>query len=74
MSPTAVYASSPDLVVAPLPSKGLALVIGSLSTAKDGNYKTLISQLEESRQVDRQMLDRLMDGGIFGSPPEYLPC
>ena len=42
---------------------GPALVIGSLATAQDGKYQSLITSLEETREVDRQMVDRLLDGG-----------
>jgi hypothetical protein len=54
-------------LVSMLPSslEGPALAIGSLSTAKDGKYQSLISELEKERQVERQMLDRLMDGGTL---------
>jgi hypothetical protein len=34
-----------------------------LSTAQDGKYQSLISDLESSRKVDKQMLDRLIDRG-----------
>ena len=61
MSPTAVYPESVNS--APIQSKGPALVIGSLATAQDGKYQSLIGSLEGNRQVDRQVLDRLMDGG-----------
>ncbi|KAJ3760257.1 cytokine-induced anti-apoptosis inhibitor 1, Fe-S biogenesis-domain-containing protein [Lentinula raphanica] len=61
MSPTAVDIM-PSVVPAAVPSKGAALAIGSLSTAQDGKYQGLISDLEGSRTVERQMLDRLVDG------------
>ncbi|GLB33527.1 putative component of the cytosolic iron-sulfur (Fe-S) protein assembly (CIA) machinery [Lyophyllum shimeji] len=73
MSPTAVSASpleaGSSTVVAP--SKGSALVVGSLSTAGDGKYQSLISQLEATRQVDRLLLDRLVDGATTLSPSSY---
>jgi len=61
MAPTAIYShmSSNQTVDA----KGPALAIGSLVTAEDGKYQRLISNLEENRKVERQMLDRLVDGG-----------
>jgi len=71
MSPTAVYASSDSVVVAPVSSKGHALAIGSLATAQDGKYQSLISSLEGNRQVDRQVLDRLMDGAAILTPSTY---
>jgi len=42
-----------------------ALVVGSLSTAEDGTYQALISDLQSSRQVDKQLVDRLVDNGEF---------
>ena len=45
------------------PFESRALVIGSLSTAQDGQYQALISSLDESLNVERQMVDRLLDGG-----------
>ena len=72
MSPTAVYSQSESLPTVSLPtpvhSKGPALVIGSLSTAEDGKYQALISELEPSRQVDKQLLDRIVDEGESGLP------
>ncbi|RXW21175.1 hypothetical protein EST38_g4680 [Candolleomyces aberdarensis] len=56
MSPIAV-----DPLPAPARSKGPSLVIGSLSTAQDGAYQSLITDLEVSRRVDKQLLDRLVD-------------
>jgi hypothetical protein len=41
---------------------GQVLVIGSLSTAQDGKYQAVLSSLEGT-PVERQMLDRLLDGG-----------
>ncbi|KAF8897252.1 cytokine-induced anti-apoptosis inhibitor 1, Fe-S biogenesis-domain-containing protein [Infundibulicybe gibba] len=63
MSPTAVYTTSTTpLQASPAkPPSTVALAIGSLSTAQDGKYQTLIAELESSHRVDRQMLDRLVD-------------
>ena len=44
-------------------AKGPALVIGSPSTAQNGSYQKIISDLEATRGVERQMIDRLLDGG-----------
>ncbi|ETW83857.1 hypothetical protein HETIRDRAFT_381111 [Heterobasidion irregulare TC 32-1] len=88
MSPAAIYEPStfhPDSskTLAAVPVKGPALAIGSLATAQDGQYQSLVSELEESRQVDKQMLDRLVDQAttlnsgsytsvyVTLSPPEY---
>ncbi|KAF8076106.1 Fe-S cluster assembly protein DRE2 [Lyophyllum atratum] len=73
MSPTAVTASAIDPVspAGAAPTKGSALAVGSLSTAGDGQYQSLISQLEATRQVDRLLLDRLVDGATTLSPGSY---
>lgn len=39
------------------------LVIGSPATAQDGKYQILVQDLEASQRVERQMVDRLLDGG-----------
>jgi hypothetical protein len=70
MSPTAVE-TVPGVTPAAVPSKGLSLVIGSLSTAQDGKYQTIISDLESSRTVERQLLDRLVDGATSLTPSTY---
>ncbi|KAI0750785.1 DUF689-domain-containing protein [Daedaleopsis nitida] len=88
MAPSAVYiASAPSQeklqLVAAVPAKGPALAIGSPATAQDGKYQSLITSLEESQDVERHMVDRLLDGATslpsssFSSvyvtltPPEY---
>jgi len=53
------------------PVKGLALAIGTLSTAQDGKYQSLVSDLEATRRVDRQMLDRLVDNATTLEPSSY---
>lgn len=68
MSPSAVYSTPTDPSKSPVASiKGPALVVGSLSTAQHGQYQALISELESSRKVDKQLLDRLVDQGIYPS-------
>lgn len=49
--------------MATVPVKGPVLAIGTLSTAQDGKYQSLVSDLETTRRVDRQLLDRLVDNG-----------
>ncbi|TFK74413.1 DUF689-domain-containing protein [Pluteus cervinus] len=73
MSPTAVLPSSNDILSAPNtgPVKGPALVIGSPLTAQDGKYQSLVTKLEASREVDKQMLDRLVDGAATLSASHY---
>ncbi|KAF8665578.1 hypothetical protein AX16_000036 [Volvariella volvacea WC 439] len=74
MSPTAVY-STPTaeaaIPVMPPSAKGPALAIGSPRTAQDGKYQSLVSQLETSRQVDKQMLDRIVDKATTLNPSYY---
>jgi len=64
MSPTAVDTHSGRTFQPPVQAKGAALVIGSLSTAEDGQYQALISELGETRRVDKQLLDRIVDEGM----------
>jgi hypothetical protein len=65
MAPVATHPPSDD--VSRSSEKGPALVIGSLSTAQDGKYQRIVSELEATRQVERQMLDRLLDqGNVLG--------
>lgn len=68
MSPTAVYTEVESTVQPPTQAKGAALAIGSLSTAEDGQYQALISELGQNRRVDKQLLDRIVDEGMS----EYL--
>ncbi len=72
MAPEAVYITSmtsdirpqeKPAVAAAVPAKGPALAIGSPATAQDGQYQSLVTSLEQSRQVERHMVDRLLDGG-----------
>jgi anamorsin len=63
MSPTAVYTPLEQPAFQTTTSKGVSLVIGSPATAQDGKYQTLVTSLGESRTVEKQMLDRLVDGG-----------
>jgi len=67
MAPVAVYPPS----VISVQAKGPALVIGSLSTAQDGKYQRIVSELEATRQVERQMLDRLLDRATVLVPGSY---
>ena len=47
------------------PPNAPSLVVGSLTTAQDGVYQSLIQDLETSGTVERQLIDRLMDGGEY---------
>jgi hypothetical protein len=48
-----------------------SLVVGSLSSARDGKYQSLVSELERNAPVERQMLDRLIDGATTLAPATY---
>jgi len=52
-------------------TRELALVIGSMATAQDGKYQSLINGLEETREVERQMVDRLLDGAASVKSSSY---
>ncbi|KAH8105939.1 cytokine-induced anti-apoptosis inhibitor 1, Fe-S biogenesis-domain-containing protein [Cristinia sonorae] len=71
MAPTAVYSAPTTDQKVTAPVKGAALAIGSPSTAEDGRYQSLVSNLEITRKVDRYMLDRLLDGVTTLSPASY---
>ncbi|KAI9448129.1 cytokine-induced anti-apoptosis inhibitor 1, Fe-S biogenesis-domain-containing protein [Lactarius indigo] len=75
MAPVAIYPSSPGANIFKSTThasvKGPALVIGSLSTAQDGKYQHVVSELEVTRQVERQMLDRLLDRATALEPEAY---
>ena len=64
-SPTTSHQQKQPVVSA----SGPALVIGSPSTAQDGTYPSLISELEKDSadvsEVEKQMVDRILDGGRF---------
>lgn len=74
MSPAAIYTApvtttDSHKVVAAVPVKGPALCIGSPATASDGKYQALVQSLEDTRNVEKQMLDRLLDGGMLRVVP-----
>ncbi|TFL05883.1 cytokine-induced anti-apoptosis inhibitor 1, Fe-S biogenesis-domain-containing protein [Pterulicium gracile] len=72
MSPAAVYTPSVSLKIAePMSLKGQALAIGSLSTAGNGKYQSVIGNLETSRNVDRLLLDRIVDKATFLQQDKY---
>ncbi|EIN10285.1 DUF689-domain-containing protein [Punctularia strigosozonata HHB-11173 SS5] len=75
MAPTAIYSATPvgepHKVVAAIPTKGPALAIGSPATAQDGKYQTLVTELQGSREVEKQMLDRLIDSATTLAPNTY---
>ena len=46
------------------PVLSTALVVGSLSTAQNGQYQFIISNITDAFNVERQLVDRLLDGGM----------
>ncbi|THV05466.1 DUF689-domain-containing protein [Dendrothele bispora CBS 962.96] len=76
MSPTAVYVpatmtSLNGIAPTSTSTKGPALAIGSPATAQDGKYQALVSDLSQTRSVDRQMVDRLVDRATNLTPLTY---
>ncbi|KAI0324949.1 DUF689-domain-containing protein [Cubamyces sp. BRFM 1775] len=77
MAPSAVYytpqtaPSQAQEKPTAAPVKGPALAIGSPATAQDGKYQSLITSLEQSRQVERHMVDRLLDGATTLAPSSF---
>lgn len=69
--PVATTVAADPIAVGAVAVKRPAIVIGSLSTAEDGTYQALISDLQSSRQVDRQLLDRLVDNATTLEPSSY---
>lgn len=85
MAPTAIYTPSPSQITSEVKKslmnasspheivKGPVLAIGSLDTAQDGKYQSLLLRLDaqEGLTAERQMLDRLIDGAISLAPSNY---
>jgi len=74
MSASATYfpeAANEHTVIAAVPPKGPTLAIGSPSTAEDGKYQALITSLESTRSVEKQMIDRLLDGATTLVPSSF---
>ena len=73
MAPSAVYSPTApsqlqEKAPAVVPANGPVLAIGSPATAQDGKYQSLITSLGQSREVERHMVDRLLDGGVYIDP------
>ncbi|KAH8118373.1 DUF689-domain-containing protein [Phellopilus nigrolimitatus] len=67
-SPMSVFTTA----ASPAPTlKAPALVVGSPSSAQDGSYQKLISDLELTRSVERLMVDRLVEGAATLAPAAY---
>lgn len=63
MAPTAVTAAGLEATISVKPQP--ILVVGSLSSAQDGSYQSLISELTSSRNdVEKQLLDRITGNGV----------
>ena len=67
MAPTSAFIKQTELEDSASPRKpglGQSLVIGSLKTAQDGSYQSLISELTASGStVDKLLADRIIDQG-----------
>lgn len=62
--PTLSHVSAPVVpTLAAVTLDGPVLAVGSLSTASSGTYQSLVTNLQSHGKVERQMLDRLLDGG-----------
>ncbi|KAF8592611.1 DUF689-domain-containing protein [Ramaria rubella] len=73
MAPTAIFypVVTPLRESSPATSlKGSALVVGSLSTAQNGLYQTVLESLEH-RDVERQLIDRLIDEAASLTPGRF---
>ncbi|KAI5123434.1 hypothetical protein M0805_006139 [Coniferiporia weirii] len=75
MAPVATETSSATVFTATSGSLGSvkapALVIGSPSTAQDESYQKVISELELTRNVEKLMVDRLVEGATTLAPTSY---
>jgi hypothetical protein len=68
MSPTLVSSSTTttdSTAVKLTSSMGPSLIIGSPATAQDGQYQSLIASFGDRKDVERQMFDRVLDGGML---------
>jgi hypothetical protein len=66
MASPAVYTSTHTVLTPFKPSaqslSQVHLAIGSLAAARDGRYQSMLSSLDG--EVERQMLDRILDDGM----------
>jgi len=63
MAPTAITTVGREAAISVEPRP--VLVVGSLSSAQDGSYQSLISELTSSgHDVEKQLLDRITDNGV----------
>ena len=66
MSPVSMTSASFVQTDAPSPIlKAPALVIGSPASTQDGSYQKLISELEQTRSVEKLLVDRIVEGGML---------
>jgi len=73
MAPTALFyppAASVHESSSTTTLKGPALVVGSLSTAQDGKYQSVLESLGY-REVERQLIDRLVDEATTLAPNKF---
>ena len=73
MDSTAAYTSIQPVQMPLKPSaqslSQVHLAIGSLAAARDGQYQSMLSSLDG--EVERQMLDRILDDGLSFRSPLY---
>jgi hypothetical protein len=60
---------SPPVLDVPSPSTNV-LVVGSLATAGDGSYQSVINSIQGA-EVERQLVDRILDNAASLSPGRY---
>ncbi|KAL8286256.1 hypothetical protein RQP46_004744 [Phenoliferia psychrophenolica] len=57
---------------APAPAEAASiLIVGSQSAAADGSYQALITELSTRGQVEKQMVDRIVDGATSLAEAQY---
>jgi len=74
MAPTATFIQASPGVEHPTakPTERRALVVGSLTTAQDGSYQSLISDLAtHGEEVERHLLDRIVDNATSLTPSHF---
>ncbi|KAH7105636.1 DUF689-domain-containing protein [Auriculariales sp. MPI-PUGE-AT-0066] len=63
---------SPPVQDLPTPSDPPVLVVGSLATANDGSYQSVISSVQQhTTTVDKQLVDRILDNAVTLAPERY---
>jgi len=74
MAPTATFLQTSPSVETPTgkPIERRSLVVGSLTTARDGSYQSLISDLAaHGEEVEKHLLDRIVDNAASLAPLHF---